>query len=166
MRAVCDADCPRTADVRIANPTSASSLTIVAISVAATSPPKWDGISKIVACAASPLAAPVIKRVLVYVAHFSLGARSGPPRDSNSGSPSIDADPTTPAASGPNRTAANTAGMPEIDNSSVWDNRTLTRSVTAPAVASASTVNGASSVYPANIRMQPVPSAAMTRTAT
>ncbi len=60
-----------------------------------------------------------MKRVLVYVAHFSLGARSGPPRVISSGSPSIDADPTTPAANGPKSTAAKTAAIPEIDSSRV-----------------------------------------------
>ena len=71
-----------------------------------------------VACAANPIAAPPMNRVLVYVAHLSRGARSGSRRAMSSGSPSIEAAPTTPAASGPNNTAANRSEA-GIDCSSV-----------------------------------------------
>src|SRR3970282_601626 len=98
-----------------------------------------------VPCAPRPVAAPPMKRVLVYVAHFRRGARSRR-RDVSSGSPSIDAAPTAAAASGPNRTAATSVGRTEIDNSVFLVSRTLLRSATAAAVASASTAAGDSSV--------------------
>ena len=56
-----------------------------------------------------------MRRVLVYVAHLSLGARSGSRREASSGSPSIEAPPTAAAASGPKSTAAKSVGRSEID---------------------------------------------------
>ncbi len=95
-----------------------------------------------VACAMRPVIAPLIKRMLVYVAHLSRGARSGSPRVMRSGSPSIEAAPTTAAANGLINTAATSIGMLEIESSIVLVRRTLLLSPTAAARASAAIVSG------------------------
>ena len=136
---------PRTADVIDAKRISSTSLTTAPTKVAAIRPPNSDGTNEIVAWAATPVSAPPMKRVEVYVAHFSRGARSESRGATSSGSPSIEAAPTTAAASGPKRTAAMRVGMTEIDCSVVRVNRTLDRSATAATSASAMTVAGDSS---------------------
>src|SRR5262249_39172036 len=106
-----------------------------------------------------PMQTPLRKRVLVYVAHLSLGARSGSRRVRSSGSPSIDAAPTRPPASGPNKTAATSLGRIDIDCSSVrvsprcaTVNPTLIRSAIAAATARATTAQGDSSLKPTATR--------------
>src|SRR3990172_826996 len=90
-----------------------------------------------------------MKRVLVYVAHLSLGARSGLRADTSSGSPSIDTAPTIPADSGPKRTAAKRIGKTEIESSVVRVSLTLVRSATAAETPRTTTVMGSLSPYPA-----------------
>ena len=128
------------AAVSAAKRTSSASPVTAPTSEAATRRPNSDGTALRAAWAANPVAAPPIKRVLVYVAHLSRGARSGSRCAMSSGSPSIEAAPTTPAASGPNSTAAKSVGRRWIDCSSVdvrprfaTANRTLIRSATAAA---------------------------------
>ena len=108
--------------------------------LATTSQPKWRRRVRRsateqapVACAASPLAAPVIKRVLVYDAHFSLGARSGPPREGARDHRASMLPRLRQRPGGRRGQLQTTAGQREIDNSRAGDSRTLTRSVIAAA---------------------------------
>src|SRR5947208_14330597 len=151
-RVISTTDPPRTLAVTSVNPISRSSLTSAPTNVAAIKPPNTDGTSASVAWAASPVTTPVRNLELVYAAHLSLGARSRSRRATSSGSPSIDALPTTPPARGPSKTAANSVGSPAIVSSVDFVRRTLFRSATAAAAASTRTVTGSSTSYPASMR--------------
>src|SRR3954452_8310321 len=94
--------------------------------------------------AASPVAAPPIARLLVYVTHLRCGGRVI--------SLSSDAAPTSIAARGPNTTAAKSVGSIEIDWDVVLVRRTSPRSETAAITQRAATAHGSPKSQPAIAR--------------
>src|SRR6188768_713892 len=132
---------PLTREVPAAEAMSSTSATTALISVAVRSPPNPVLVAASTSVATRPATAPVMNRVLVYVAHLRRGARSGSDGARSSGSPSIDAALTTAPASGPKSTAANNVGNRAIDNCVVRVTHTPLRSATALTIASARTVH-------------------------
>ena len=155
---------PRSRDVTMAKPSSMDSPVIEPASVARIMPPVPSGPHEATAIATPPVAAPTRNRLLVYVSHLSRGDLLADLRSRSSLSPSSDAAPTSPPASGPNKTAAKSIRTGEIDSSVVSVSRTLPRSAIAAAKARIRTIQMLPAGCPVMTRMTAVATAVAVKT--